>query len=516
MTARTAAAPAAGEFGRRAARGAAVTFIGQLVRIVVQIGGLAVLARILAPQDYGIFAMVMVIVGVSEVFRDFGLSNAAVQAPTLSSRQRDVLFWVNSGIGLALGIVIFGVAYAVAALYGRPELVALTQFMGVTFVFNGLATQHRASLNRDLRFWSLTVIDTTAAVLALGVAIVLALAGLGYWALAWQMVSLAVVTLVLSIGAARWLPRLPKRGTDMTGFYRFGWNTVATQLVHYTANNMDSFVIGLRLGARELGIYNRGFQLLMNPLNQLRAPATRVAIPLLSRLQDQHDRFDAYILRGQIALGYTLVAGLGLVAGAAEPVVAIFLGERWAEVTPVLRFLIVAGAFQTLAYVGYWVFVSRALTGALFRFTLITASMKIVFVLIGAQWGVVGVAAGYALEPVLSWPLTLWWLTRYTRIPVRPLVAGLIRIATVAIIGGAAAFAASTAVAGAGPVVQILAATGADLLVYAIAALIVPAVRRDVLELVRIANAARRRSPRQQNDPSPSATSPIDPEENPL
>ncbi|RWZ59559.1 lipopolysaccharide biosynthesis protein [Labedella populi] len=513
MTTRTAQPSAAGEFGRHAARGAVVTFGGQLVRIVVQIGGLAVLARLLDKEDYGIFAMVMVIVGISEVFRDFGLSNAAVQAATLSSRQRDVLFWVNSGIGLALGVIVFGVAYGVAALYGRPELVALTQFMGITFVFNGLATQHRASLNRDLRFLSLTIIDTTAAVLALVVAIALSLVGFDYWALAWQMVSLAFVTLVLSLGAARWLPRLPKRGTDMTGFYRFGWNTVATQLVHYTANNMDSFVIGLRLGARELGIYNRGFQLLMNPLNQLRAPATRVAVPLLSRLQEQHDRFDAYILRGQIALGYTLVAGLGLVAGAAEPVVSIVLGERWAEVTPVLRLLIVAGAFQTLAYVAYWVFVSRALTGALFRFTLITATMKIVFVLIGSQWGVVGVAAGYALEPVLSWPLALWWLTRSTRIPVRALVAGVIRIASVSILGGLAAYGASVLVDAAGPVVQLLAATTAALVAFTLAALVVPAVRRDVLELVGIARAARHRSPRAA---APGATTPTEPEETPL
>lgn len=491
-----------------------MTFIGQLIRIAVQVGGLSILARLLGATDYGVFAMVIAIVGVSEVFRDFGLSNAAVQAPTLSSRQRDVLFWVNSGIGLALGLVILVAAYGVAALYGRPELVPLTQFMGITFVLNGLATQHRASLNRELRFWSLTVIDTTAAVVALVVAILLALSDFGYWALAWQMVATAAVTVALSMVAARWLPGLPKRGTDMTGFYRFGWNTVATQLVQYTANNMASFVIGLRLGARELGIYNRGFQLLMNPLNQLRAPATRVAIPLFSRLQNEYDRFDAYILRGQIALGYTLVAGLGLVAGAAEPVVAIFLGDDWVEVTPILRFLIVAGAFQTLAYVAYWVFVSRALTGALFRFTLITASMKIVFVLIGSQWGNVGVAAGYALEPVLSWPLALWWLSRYTRIPVRPLVFGVIRLSSVALVGGAAAFGASTLVAAAGPVVQILAAAVADLAVYALAALVVPAVRRDVLELVHITNAARHRSPRPA--PSTSAASSTDSEENPL
>jgi PST family polysaccharide transporter len=272
--------------------------------------------------------------------------------------------------------------------------------------------------------------------------------------------------------------------------------------VGYAANNTDSLILGLRYGPVPLGIYSRGFQLLMNPLNQLRAPVTRVAIPVLSRIQEERTRYDDYIVRGQIALGYTLVAALGLVGGAAEPIVHVFLGERWGEVAPVLRFLTVAGAFQTLALVGYWVYVSRGLTGQLFRFTLMSAGMKIAFVLIGSQWGVVGVAAGFALEPVLSWPLSLWWLNRASRIPIRQLLWGVARISSVTLLAGAAAFGATILAEPAGSIVQILAAVVADLVVYAIAAMIVPAVRRDVLVLVGIVRAARRRTPPVAQSPS--------------
>ncbi|ROR80759.1 polysaccharide transporter, PST family [Plantibacter flavus] len=492
MSTETASETTGGDFGRRAARGAAVTMAGQLTRILVQVGSVVVLARFLTPHDYGLFAMVMAVVGVSEIFRDFGLSNAAIQAKTLSTRQRDVLFWANSAIGLALGAIIFGLAYLIAALYGKPELIPLAQFMGVAFVLNGVATQHRASLSRALRFGTLAIVDILASVIALVVAIVFAVLGAGYWALAMQMVTMSATTLVLVLVTSHWLPRLPKRGVDMAGFYRFGWNMVATQLVNYAANNTDSFVIGLRLGAAPLGIYSRGFQLLMNPLNQLRSPITMVAIPVLSRIQDERARVDGYIVRGQIALGYTLVAGLSIVAAAADPIVALFLGERWLEVAPVLRFLTIAGAFQTLALVGYWVYISRGLTARLFRFTLMSASMKIVFVLIGSNWGVVGVAAGFALEPVLSWPLSLWWLNGATPIPIRKLLLGVMRISAVAIIAGVTGYGATLLTVDGGWLVQIVCAAAAVIAAYALLALLLPVIRRDLQMVLILVKAARR------------------------
>ena len=85
-----------------AARGAAVTLSGQALRIVLQFAGVVVLARLLRPHDYGLLAVVVVVVGIGEIFRDFGLSNAAIQARTLSTAQRDVLLWVNAAIGVVL------------------------------------------------------------------------------------------------------------------------------------------------------------------------------------------------------------------------------------------------------------------------------------------------------------------------------------------------------------------------------------------------------------------------------
>lgn len=126
---------------------------------------------------------------------------------------------------------------------------------------------------------------------------------------------------------------------------RFGRNMVGMQIVGYMNNNLDSVVVGRVFGASTLGVYNRAFQLLMVPLAQTRAPMTTVALPVLSRLDEEPDKYSAFVSRGQVALGYTVVPGLAIVAAAAaaEPVVALFLGDQWASVTPPLRFFAFAG-----------------------------------------------------------------------------------------------------------------------------------------------------------------------------
>jgi len=482
--------------GRRAARGAAITIGAQAARILIQVVSVVALARLLTPHDYGLVAMVVAVIGIGEIFRDFGLSSAAIQAPTLSRGQRDNLFWINSGIGLALAAAVFAGSGLLALVYDRDELVAIGHVLSLTFLLTGLTTQYRAGLVRDLRFVSLARADVAAPAVALVVSIGAALLGWGYWALVAGQLAQALVQLVMLAVAGRWLPGLPKRGEPMRGFVRFGWNLVASQLVGYLGNNLDSVIIGRLFGATSLGIYNRAFQLLMTPLGQIRSPLTTVALPVLSRLSADDRRFGDYVARGQLALGYTLVAGLGIAVSASEPITRLFLGEQWTGVAPILRLLAVAGIFQTLAFVGYWVYVARGLTGDLFRYSLVSAAIKVACIVGGSFFGVVGIAAGYAIAPAISWPISLWWLSSRTTIPTRRLYAGALRILALVMVAAATSSVCAYSAAAWGPVAALGAAALCTVAVYAGAAWLVPPVRRDVarvLEMVRMIRTARPR-----------------------
>lgn len=475
--------------GKRAARGAIVTVGSQVVRMAVQVGGVVVLAHLLTPHDYGLVAMALAVVGIGDLFRDFGLSSAAIQAQRLTRQQRDNLFWLNTGIGALLGVLAFACAPLVAALYDEPDLVPITRGLALTFLLNGMATQYRAHLTRHMRFAQLAAVDVASPLLGLVAGIVLAVSGAGWWALVGQQVMTAATLAAGGVIAARWLPRRPRRGEPMAGLLRFGWNLLGTQLVGYASNNIDSLTIGLRFGAQPLGVYNRAFTLLMQPLTQLRAPSTTVALPVLSRLRDQPERFGEFVRRGQLALAYTLVAGLAFVIAAAGPLTSILLGPQWLGAEPLLRFLAAAGVFQTLAYVGYWVYLATGLTNVLLRYTLVSASIRITCVLVGSIWGVVGVAAGYAVAPMLAWPLSLWWVARHTPVPLRALLSGGTRAVVMFGSCALAGWGASTLVTGAWAQLALaLVGVGAA---FALWYLAVPRVRKDLSEVASVVHTAR-------------------------
>jgi O-antigen/teichoic acid export membrane protein len=252
-----------------------------------------------------------------------------------------------------------------------------------------------------------------------------------------------------------------------------------TQVVHHLSQNLDNLVLGLRAGPAELGVYSRGFQLLMTPLNQLRSPATTVAVPVLARLQDDLPRAGDYLRRGQLALGYPLVAAMALGAGAAVPLVDLLLGPDWHEVAPVLALLAVAGSAQTLSFVGSWVYLSRGLSGPLLRYTVLTLLLKAVCIAAGSSFGVVGVAAGYATAALLEWPLSLWWLSRITVLPFRSLVGGALRITLCSTVAGTVCFLATELFASWPSVGRLAAGLAAGGATYGLTAL-VPAVRADL------------------------------------
>jgi O-antigen/teichoic acid export membrane protein len=491
-----AAAPAttAGpSLGARAARGVAVAMTGQGLRIAVQVLSVVVLARLLTPHDYGRLAMVMAVIGVADVFRDLGLSTAAVQARSLSEQQRSNLLWLNTGIGLVLSLLAVALAPAIEAAYGQPQLGDITRVLAWIFLLNGVATQYRADLTRRLMFARLAVADVLAPMVGLLAAVAMALMGAGYWALVAQQLVQYAVMLVLVVSAARWWPGRPSRRTDMEGLLRFGWGVVGVQLVGYAGKNVDSLIIGTRFGTGALGLYNRAFQLLMVPLGQLRAPTTQVALPVLSSLQDQERRYGAYLERGQLAMGHTLVVALAVVVGAAEPITAVFLGERWESVAPLLRLLAVAGAFQTLAFAGYWVYISRGLTSQLVRYSLVESGVRVGCLLVGSNWGLVGVAAGAALGPALTWPLSFWWLSRHAPIPVRGLLSGALRILAVSVCVAAAAWWGARLAAAGPDALALLAAGGLGALAYVLAVTGVPPLRRDARGVLHLGELALRR-----------------------
>ncbi|MCF6736934.1 lipopolysaccharide biosynthesis protein [Blastococcus sp. KM273129] len=395
-----------------ASRGAVVSLGGQMARALLQVVGIVVLARLLSPEDYGVVAIVAVIVGIGELFRDFGLSTAAVQASTLSRAERDNLFWLNSGIGVVLAALLCAAAPLIAAAFDDPRLTAVAMALSVTFVLNGLSTQHRAMHVRSLRFGVLVSTEAAGQAVGVAVGISLALLGHGYWALvALQLVQGAVTLLLLAAGG-RWLPGGIDRGATIRPFVGYGLPLLGAQVLNLAGTSAATLTIGARFGTAPVGLFDRASQLVRLLLLQLQAPSTRVAVPVLSRLQSQPRRFSDFVSYGQVVLLTLIAVMFALLVAQAPSVVHIVLGDQWADVVPLLRVLLIAGFFQSAAYAVYWVFLARGLTRSQLRYALVTRPAMVLLVIAGSSWGVQGVAVAYAVAAACAWPVALWWIRR--------------------------------------------------------------------------------------------------------
>ncbi|WP_254563570.1 lipopolysaccharide biosynthesis protein [Oscillatoria sp. HE19RPO] len=419
-------------------RGGAMTMLGQGGKFVLRMGLTIILARLLTPEDYGLFGMVTVVVGFVALFKDLGLSLATVQKAHIDHRQVSTLLWINVAISGILMVMTMALAPAIAWFYKEPRLVELTIVLSIGFIFGGLSAQHQALLKRQMRFKALAAIEIGSMFLGTAAGIISAWYGAGYWSLAVLQLTGQVATAAGSWLLSGWIPGPPVRGAGVRPMLAVGSNYTGFVVLNYLSTNLDNLLIGSYLGAAPLGLYNRAYQILLLPLTQISMPIKQVAIPTLSHLQNDLPRYRAYYHKALLLMtsfGMPLVAFTFVTA---YPLILVLLGENWVEVVPIFRVLSVAGFLNTFSMASGWVFISFGRTDRQFRWSILSSAVTTMSFMIGVRWGVLGVALGLSLSRLIIQPMEIAYCYQNLPLTVKELMSYLYR-PFVASTGGAAA-----------------------------------------------------------------------------
>ncbi|MFE8884421.1 lipopolysaccharide biosynthesis protein [Pseudarthrobacter enclensis] len=394
-------APHAGGSGSKGAR---TTLIGQWLKFAIQLASTVVLARILSPGEFGLFAMIVAFSGLATLLGDFGLSSAAMQAKTLSNQQRSNLFWINSLIGaLCSGLILLSAPY-IAEFYGQPALFSAIQILAPTFLLQAGVSQLAANAARSLKFSLLARVDVASQLVGFLTALALALSGAGVMALVAQQLAIAISMLAALGIAGQWLPLLPRRA-EMMPLLKFGANSLLVQLLTYVTSNVDTVLLGRFWGPAALGLYDRAYQFYRMPIQQIATPLTRVVIPMLSRRQDDLRWVTGKLVDIQKLIAYFVAGTFIILASTAWSMVTLLLGESWLPAAPILAVLSLGGVFQAMGYVYYWAFLITNQTGVQLRASLITRSLMVVLIVFGAFLGPIGVATAVALGLASNWAI---------------------------------------------------------------------------------------------------------------
>src|SRR6266516_4501161 len=303
-----------------------ITAAAQGAQFFLNLANVMVLARLLAPQEFGLVAMVTTVMGFLRIFQDAGLSTATVQRQEITHAQVSNLFWVNVAMGGATTVLMAMSAPAIAWFFREPRLVGITLALSSTFLLASSAVQHMALLNRQMRFGVIAAIDVVSMLSGYLIGVGMALLKYGYWALVSANVTQVAIRLVLTWSISQWRPRLPSRDTHTWHMIRFGANITTGALMYSLARGADNLLIGRFFGPAAVGLYSRGSILLRRPLEQFVVPISTVFVPALSRVQGQDDRYRRTFLHVFEAIALIAFLFAGLLLALARPFTLAVLG----------------------------------------------------------------------------------------------------------------------------------------------------------------------------------------------
>jgi PST family polysaccharide transporter len=405
----------------RSVRGGLLNLVSQGSQFLIQTCATVVLARLLTPSDFGLVAMVATITGLAQAFADLGLSEATIQRKEINQHQVSALFWINLAIGMGLLLLTVAVSPVLAKFYRDARLINITLISSLTFLIGGLRVQPDALLKRQMRFLALAIRDISSYALAVPLAIAMAWRGAGCWSLVALPLMVNFTQMTLSWLMVNWRPSLPRRDPGVGSMISFGGNVAASYFVITVTRSADNILIGRYLGPDPLGLYSRAYNLLMLPVRQLIMPAGSVAIPTLSRLQDDPGRFARYYLRAVNLLTWISAPVFAFMFVSAQPVIVLLLGKQWKAAAPVFQFLAISALGQVLLETIIWLSVSRGRSIQLFSLLLVVSPVLVLSYAAGLPLGIKGVALSGSLVLLALLPLVLKFAFRETELSL-PLV----------------------------------------------------------------------------------------------
>lgn len=360
-----------------------------------------ILARLLAPADFGLVAMAAVVIGFIELFQDLGTATAAIQRKDPSQALLASMFWLNAGFGLAATLVLYLASPLAGAFYREPHVIPIMQALSLSFLLSGLGNLQKSLLERYLEFNKLARIEIGTALFATLVGIAAAYLGHGAWSIVYQMLAGNFLATLLLWGASRWRPSWQFDWPEIRSVMGFSLNLTGASIFNYFARNADKFLIGRFLGSEDLGYYDLAYRLMLYPLQGISAVIRRVMFPLYSRMQDDSGQFGWTYLKVASAIAlisFPLMLGLTALAG---PFVLTLFGAAWIPVIPLLLILAPLGALQSILTTAGDIYTAKGRTDWALWWTIGAGLLIVLSFVLGLPWGILGVSASYAIMCVL-------------------------------------------------------------------------------------------------------------------
>lgn len=380
---------------------------------VLGVIGTLVLARLLTPAEFGVFAIGTSVVMLLDAVRDFGVGTFLVQERNLTRERVRSAFTVAACISGICALALLLAAHPIAAFYGTPGVADILVVLAANFMVSVLGTPSMSLLRRDQQFDVLAMINLASALLQLGAVIGLVLLGFSYMSLAW---STLIGTAVRTVGAYAWRP-VPWAFRPSLAAWRevfsFGGYSTATAIINVFHEALPQLIIGRILGVVPVALYGRAAMVCALPDRLFISALHPVVLPVLTeRVRANRDLKEPYLL-ALTHMSALLWPGLLCLVLLADPVVRLLLGSQWDAVPSLVRIMALGSLSLFPAFMTYPMLVACGRIRDTLVMSLISLPPSILVIFTLSHAGIQAVAAAQLINAPLQVFVAITFIRRH-------------------------------------------------------------------------------------------------------
>ena len=305
----------------------------QLVSLAVSI----LLARLLAPELYGLVSKVVIITSILMVFVDSGMANALIQKKDPDDLDFSSVFYFNVAFCLVLYGLLFLFSPLIARMYHSPELVPILRVLGLTVVVSGVKNVQQAYVSKTLQFKRFFFATLGGTLFSAALGITLAYLHYGVWALVAQQLSNVTVNTVILWFTVGWRPKGIFSFQRLKGLLRYGWKLLAAQLLDTVYLKLYPLIIGARFQADDTAFFDRGQNWPNLLVENVNASIDSVLLPVLSSQQDHKAQVREITRRAIKTSTFVMMPLMAGLAVCAEPLVRWLMTDKWLPCVPYMQ-----------------------------------------------------------------------------------------------------------------------------------------------------------------------------------
>jgi len=394
---------------RRAAHATWWSALEIAARYGVQFVVMILLARLLAPSDFGLVAMLLVFTNIAALLVDSGFGTALVQKQDTTDEDETTVFLSGVCISAIVGCLLWFAAPSIAAFYAQPTLVPLTRLLLFVLPLSALAAVPDALLTQRLDFRSRANAEIFASAFSGALAVLLAWRGFGVWSLAWQSLVAIGVRAALLWLYSRWRPRGRFHFASLRGLFAFGSYMLLSNLLNTISIRLQSLLIGRLFDSRQLGYYTLAQNTQQAPAQFMSGVLNRVGLPVFSSVAGQPEKLvGALRLSLRVAI-FVFVPSMVGIAVVAKPLIVMLYGARWTPAAPLLAILAASATFWPLHVLNLAAIGAQGRSDLIFRLEVAKRVVSIGLILACSPFGPLAIAWAVFASSLVAVAINTWY-----------------------------------------------------------------------------------------------------------